>query len=562
MTTTVCKWLERDLFPFADTLHWNHGEIEEGTHSLIDKVHHYSTNFFKFLAHLAILPIACVYSIGKYVISWIQGGEKEIENLPSNPENPQNTLPDHFGFSTSMFQDSGLGTKFSATPLDGVCDWDEWLNPKRIEGEDTNYRRFFFDILNNPDSYIDILKKQHVTAHRFSLEWAVIELEPGKPNGKAIALYENFINKLKEAGIEPYVTLHHFVCPKWFKDRGGFEKRENIEAFKKHAIAAIKYFQQVSHWIPFNEINVDAFQKCIRGVYPPGDTGDIAKAGRMMRNMLIAHCQIYQEAKKRWPEKQIGSTHQWLNFEPLTGNLLEETICYFLSKVTHYACYNFFKTGKFSLEIPALSNVQFEISEEEFKKHRGFSDFIGVQFYGYPRLKAGFNGGEKYPGFGIKNYTIPSLGLGLTFGSTCPQGGIAQSFGPGVYPESLDKCLKEATEIVQPFKGKTIVITETGCDARVWKFGDKGWTVDFEVQKQYFEKIFPILEKFKKHISGFFAWTLAHGLEWERGATPILNVGRIMKNNKGQIESYVPYPAAVLLREIFAKKVTGKERVA
>ncbi|MCI0618257.1 family 1 glycosylhydrolase, partial [bacterium] len=344
-------------------------------------------------------------------------------------------------------------------------------------------------------------------------------------------------------GIEPYITLHHFVCPKWFKDSGGFDNLDNVEIFKNHSLRMMELFPEVTYWMPFNEINVDGFQKCVRGVYPPGNEGNIAAAGRMMRNMLIAHCLLYKEAKERWPDLKIGSTHQWLKFEPLNGNLLEEAICHFLSKITHYACYDFFKNGQFSLEMPGVSNVQFSIPREEFEKYRGFSDFLGVQFYGFPRLMASFNGGKDYPGYGIQNFNLPSLGLGLTFGSTCPPGGIAQSFGPSFYPESLDKCLSEAVEVVKLFPGKTLVITETGCDARVWKFGEKGWTIDDQVQKEYFERIFPILEKFKEHVSGFLVWTLADGQEWERADTPILNLGKMHKID-GKIQRYEPYPAA------------------
>jgi beta-glucosidase len=350
---------------------------------------------------------------------------------------------------------------------------------------------------------------------------------------------------LKENGIEPYVTIHHFVCPEWFEREGGFSKLENVDTYTAHAVKMMtEVFPEVVNWMPFNEVNIDGFQKCVRGVYPPGEVGDIAGAGQMMRNMLLAHCKIYKEAKALRSELQIGSTHQWLKFEPLEGNPLEKAICYFLSKITHYACFNFHKTGEFSLQIPGKANVQFKMPEEEWRRYNGFSDFIGVQFYGFPRLKAGFNSGEDYPGYGIVNK------LGLTFGSTCPKGGEAMSFGPGFYPESFEECLTEAASL-----GKKIVISETGCDAKIQKWGDTEFRQNEEVQRRFFEKTLPILARFQDQIKAYFTWTVKRGhLEWDRGDTPCLGVVDVLTDQNRNIVGHTLSPAAQLLQQVYGEK--------
>ncbi len=545
MAIDTLEGIADSFLPFPDVVSWNSGDPQKVQLSFCQKVQYVAAKVFQFFKKLFILPFACVYSMGKYAVTLFKGKTKET---PIEGPADASVLPEHFGFADSLFQTSGLGTEHSATKLEGVADWgDGFMSPKTIEGtEDRDYKKFFVDVLGNPDPYIDLLKKQNVSAHRFSMEWAVMQPEKGGPyNKEAIQKYANFIHKLKEAGIEPYVTLHHFVCPKWFKEIGGFEKRENIALYKKYALDMMREFKNVTHWMPFNEINVDGFQKLVRGVYPPARTGDIAGCANMMRNMLMAHCLVYQEAKKMWPELQIGSSHQWINFEPLEGNPLERAICYYLSKITHYACYNFFKTGKFTMDIPVVANVQMEIPAKEFQENNRFSDFMGVQFYGYPRLKAGFNGWHEYPGYKINN--VPYIGL--TFGSTCPRGGEAMSFGPGFYPESLDKCLKEAVAI-----GKPLVISETGCDARVQRHGDKDFRIDNEVQKRYFEKIFPILAKYKEHLKGFFAWTLIRShLEWDRGAFPQLGMVNILKDKNRNIIGAQASPAAELLQKIYGE---------
>ena len=41
-------------------------------------------------------------------------------------------------------------------------------------------------------------------------------------------------------GLEPMVTLHHFVHPLWFDALSGFENAENIGHFVDYAVACVK----------------------------------------------------------------------------------------------------------------------------------------------------------------------------------------------------------------------------------------------------------------------------------------------------------------------------------
>ncbi len=551
MAAFVAQRIEQNFFPLPDAFSWKEGKVQTISLSLMGKIQYVVANCLKLLVNLICLPVAILFSLAKWVFSPFSIKIKVF----SGSVDPIEVLPRHFGFADSLFQTSGLGTRASATPLRGISIWDRWLNPKRIEGtSEGEFRQFFIDVLRNPQPLLQILREMNVTAHRFSLERAVIEPEKGVYDEEAVGLYRNFIQLLKANGIEPYVTLNHFVRPEWFDQEGGFTRLENVDNFKNYTLAMMQRFPEVEHWMPFNEINVDAFQSFVRGVYPPGIEGDIAGAARMMRNMLIAHCKIYKEAQEKIGRRelngniQIGSSHQWLKFEPVGGNPLEEIVCYFLSKITHYAVYNFFKTGQFSLQIPMKANVQLTIPKEEFEKANRFSDFIGVQFYGFPRLKLGFNGGKEYPGYKIKNFTFWKFGL--TFGSSCPEGGEMMSFGPGFYPESLDACLTEAEAL-----GKPIVISETGCDAMVQKFGAKEFKHNDEIQKRYVERIMPILAKHRAHITALFFWTwVRKHLEWDRGSTPTLGLIDVLRDRDRNIIDHRLSPAARHIQGLFRAK--------
>jgi beta-glucosidase/6-phospho-beta-glucosidase/beta-galactosidase len=312
----LSRKLESSLLPLPCTLIWKKGEIFSTEWSLIQRIKYLASQSFQFVVSLAFLPLAAAASLSTRILTRHTPPHSEIEIIDS-PNLLSSSLPDDFGFADSLFQTSGLGTDASATVLKGRSNWNRWLTPEHIEGTST-YRDFFVDILNHPRPFIEILKKMNVTAHRFSLEWAVIEPEPGKLDHKAIALYRNFIQELKNGGIEPYVTLHHFVLPEWF---GDFEKLEDIELFVTHSLKMIELFPMVKNWMTFNEPAVYALQTRIRGVFPPGRK-NLPEAAQVLRNLLIAHCKIYKEAKAKFGDKvQIGITHQWLNFEPLAGNL-------------------------------------------------------------------------------------------------------------------------------------------------------------------------------------------------------------------------------------------------
>ena len=62
-----------------------------------------------------------------------------------------------------------------------------------------------------------------LTHHRLSIEWARIEPEPGRRDTEAIEHYLEVLRTARAAGIEPWVTLHHFTLPGWFAvDEKGF----------------------------------------------------------------------------------------------------------------------------------------------------------------------------------------------------------------------------------------------------------------------------------------------------------------------------------------------------
>jgi hypothetical protein len=189
------------------------------------------------------------------------------------------------------------------------------------------------------------------------------------------------------------------------------------------------------------------------------------------------------------------------------------------------------------------------------EKERPF-DFIGVQSYGFPVLKVGFSSGKE-PGL-LSKIKIPGLNYFFVSGATCKDiGGKVSSFGPPYCPDDLERALEEAKELKTP-----IAITETGCDANQQSWGEKDIKLDEKTQKEYFERIFNILTRFK--LKGVFIWTLfKNQLEWENGTKKIsMGVISDTRNGNGKISKTELNPAAKYLQDMFMRIFKEKSHYA
>jgi beta-glucosidase len=70
-------------------------------------------------------------------------------------------------------------------------------------------------------------------AHRFSVEWSRIQPTPDTWDENALEHYRNMLRGLKERGMTPMVTLHHYSDPLWFYEMGGWEHKDAVTLFEK-----------------------------------------------------------------------------------------------------------------------------------------------------------------------------------------------------------------------------------------------------------------------------------------------------------------------------------------
>jgi beta-glucosidase len=149
-----------------------------------------------------------------------------------------------------------------------------------------------------------------------SLEWSRIEPAPGQFSGTALRHYADVLQALRERGMEPMVTLHHFTNPTWIADAGGWEAPETAERFASYAERVTNELGQLARfWVTINEPTVIAYQGYVRGEWPPGKR-DLGAAARTLVTLLRGHWLAYERIKMRHPDLQVGLAHHVRVFDP------------------------------------------------------------------------------------------------------------------------------------------------------------------------------------------------------------------------------------------------------
>ncbi|MBQ1288462.1 MAG: glycoside hydrolase family 1 protein, partial [Erysipelotrichaceae bacterium] len=106
---------------------------------------------------------------------------------------------------------------------------------------------------------VALMKECGFTSYRFGISWSrIIPAADRKVNPKGIEFYNNLINELKAAGIEPIVTIYHYDMPCWVDEKyGGWHDRAIIDEFDYYCRVLFENFgDRVKYWLSINEQNM------------------------------------------------------------------------------------------------------------------------------------------------------------------------------------------------------------------------------------------------------------------------------------------------------------------
>ena len=190
-----------------------------------------------------------------------------------------------FGAATAAYQIEG------AWQADGKGEsiWDRFSHtPGAIENGDTG--DFACDHYHRWREDVGLMQSMGLKAYRFSISWPrILPQGRGAVNAAGLDWYEQLVDALLEAGIEPWVTLYHWDLPQALQDRGGWPARDVAYWFADYAdLVSKRLGDRVKHWITHNEPWVAAFLGYGVGVHAPGQR-DLGLALRAGHHLLVSH---------------------------------------------------------------------------------------------------------------------------------------------------------------------------------------------------------------------------------------------------------------------------------
>jgi len=166
------------------------------------------------------------------------------------------------------------GTAASSTQCEGASSASDWLAWERAgKAPPSGHGSGFADRYAEDFALLDGLGLTH---HRLSVDWARLEPARGVHDPAAVEHYRVVLTAARDAGVVPWVCLHHFTLPQWFADDGGFVVEANrTGAWARHVeFVAETFGDLVGGWQPINEANIYARLAYRDGFAPPGRGSD------------------------------------------------------------------------------------------------------------------------------------------------------------------------------------------------------------------------------------------------------------------------------------------------
>jgi len=188
--------------------------------------------------------------------------------------------------ATAAFQIEGA----AAEDGKGPSIWDVFCaTPGKTVRGDTgeiacdHYHRYLEDV--------ELMRRLNLRAYRFSISWPrVMPQGRGDLNEAGLSFYERLVDAVREAGVEPFVTLYHWDLPAALQmELGGWAHPDLPHVFADYAeLIFNRLGDRVRYWLTLNEPWCVVEAGHISGVHAPG-IKDRCLAYRVGHNLMRAH---------------------------------------------------------------------------------------------------------------------------------------------------------------------------------------------------------------------------------------------------------------------------------
>ena len=341
------------------------------------------------------------------------------------------------------------------------------------------------DWWNNAECDFDLARDMGLNALRLSLEWSRLEPAPGEWNESALRRYRTMLEALRQRGIFPIISLHHFTHPQWFEQEGAFLGERAADRFESFARRVVTEFGDLcQHWVTFNEPNVFAALGYVLGEFPPGRTGDITTALRVIDRMAYCHSRAYRAIHEIHSSAQVGWAHNYVVFEPARRLFPDRWSARLLHRLFNESFLSAIEHGR--------SAIPGNIGSKYLVDAKGTCDFVGVNVYS--RFHVAFS--LRHASQLFSNVYVPEH---------VPQGdrGVDKPYGeayPGAVAAAVERCAR---------LHKPIYILENGVPDASDRI--RPWLIVNVVQELH------RLISEGQDIRGYFHWTLTDNFEWSEG---------------------------------------------
>ena len=373
------------------------------------------------------------------------------------------------------------GTATSSLQVEGNNTNSDWWSFEQQEGRILAGHRsgLACDWWRNAESDLDRAAEMGTNAHRLSLEWSRIEPEPSVFDEDALGRYREIIQGMRQRGIDPMVTLHHFSNPLWLVEKGDFSADIVTEYFRRYtAKVAASLGDVVGKWVTINEPMVYLFARYFDGTFPPARKMGWNAGMKALRHLFSCHAIAYRTLKEANPQAIVGVAKNMPVFASRTGSLPTRWWAGRLNWLFNELWMDGMVSGR--LRWPAGRGSVPHLADS--------FDFVGINYYTRFYVRFPPTGGEFY----YKDWG--------------PDAQVGDGNYGEVYPAGLFQVIKAAMRY-----GKPIYITENGLpDA------DDDLRPAFLLT--HLREIWRAVS-FNFPVMGYYHWSLVDNFEWDRGWT-------------------------------------------
>ncbi len=386
-----------------------------------------------------------------------------------------------------------LGTATSSHQVEGNLTNNDWYAAEQEGGYvfQNQTAGAACDWWNRAEEDFDRMADMHQNAHRLSIEWSRIEPRPGVWDEDALARYRDMLVGLRQRGIEPMVTLHHFTNPIWLMENGSWENEAVVGQFERYVRKVVSALGDLTNlWCTINEPMVMLTNAYLLGRWHPGKK-DVSATLRAAIHMAQAHAAAYYTIHELVPTAQVGIAKHMISWRPMRPWLPNDQLV--TNLVRHM--FNEMILGMMTegiMRVPGQRKLRLPRVTHTL-------DWLGVNYY--QRYRTRFN---------LFSPDTMFLGLG-----TKP--GLQK--GPGLWGEIHATGLSETLRSLWRRYRLPMFITENGIP-------DEN---DQNRPQFIVTHLHQLLQSIKDDIPvmGYYFWSLVDNFEWTEGYNPSFRFGLI-----------------------------------